>query len=125
MLFAVVVSAAFVAGCGGSTGGAARVQAPVDWRGRTHVDVDATSDRFVSADVVISPGTTVTWHNRDTVVHNIRAASGAVGFGGTFGADSAAFGPGATYAYTFAKLGDYPYTCTIHPGMTGSIRVVA
>ena len=39
--------------------------------------------------------------------------------------DSAAFGPGATYAFTFATLGGYPYTCTIHPGMTGSIRVVA
>ena len=125
MLFAVAVCAALMAACGGSTGGAARAQAPVDWRGRTHVDVDATSDRFVPADVVINPGTTVTWHNRDAVVHNIRAASGAAGFGGAFGADSAAFGPHTTYAFTFTKLGDYPYTCTIHPGMTGSIRVAA
>jgi plastocyanin len=114
-----------MAACGGSTGGSSRAQAPVDWRGRTHVDVDATSDRFLPADIVISRGTTVTWHNRDAVVHNIQAASGAVNFGGTFGADAAAFGPGATYAFTFTKLGDYPYTCTIHPGMTGSVRVEA
>jgi plastocyanin len=89
------------------------------------VDVDATSNQFVPSEIVINPGTTVTWHNRDATAHDIRAASGAVDFGGAFGAGTDAFGPGATYAFTFTKLGDFAYTCTIHPGMTGDVRVAA
>jgi plastocyanin len=110
------------AGCGGSTGGASR-QAVADLRRRTHVDVDAMSNRFVPSDIVINPGTTVTWHNRDPGTHNIRAASAAGDFGAFFGASTDAFGPGATYSFTFTKPGDFPYTCTIHPGMTGNVRV--
>jgi plastocyanin len=123
VLCLVVCVAAGAACASSTTGGASRQQAPVDWRGHTHVDVDATSDRFVPAEIVISPGTTVTWHNRDTVTHNIQAVQGTVDLGGTFGADSGAFGPGTTYAFTFTKLGDFAYTCTIHPSMTGDVRV--
>ena len=111
------------AACGGSTGGTPPQQAVVDWRGRTRVDVDATSNQFLPTQIVVNPGTTVTLHNRDAITHNIRPASGAVDFGGVFGADSGAFGPGTTYAFTFTKLGDFAYTCTIHPGMIGDVRV--
>ena len=111
------------AACGGSTGGTSARQAAVDWRGRTRVDVDARSNQFSPTEIVINPGTTVTWHNRDAITHNIRSVSGAVDFGGAFGADSGAFGPGTTNSFTFTKLGDFAYTCTIHPGMIGDVRV--
>ncbi len=81
------------------------------------------SNRFDPAEIVINPGTTVTWHNRDAITHNIAPAPGAVDFGGAFGADSGAFGPRATYAFTFKKAGDFAYECTIHPGMIGDVRV--
>jgi plastocyanin len=87
------------------------------------VDVDARSNQFSPTEIVINPGTTVTWHNRDAITHNIHAAAGAVGRGGAFGADADAFGPGTTYSFTFTREGDFEYTCTIHPGMTGDVRV--
>jgi plastocyanin len=47
-----------------------------------------------------------------------------VDFGGQFGADVGDFGPGATYSFTFKKLGqNFLYACTIHTGMTGKVRV--
>ena len=111
------------AACGSSTTKAPPTQAPVDLRGRAQVDVDAKSNRFTPATVVVDPGTTVTWHNRDAITHNIHTAPGAADFGGAFGAESGAFGPGKTYSFRFEKIGNFDYTCTIHPGMTGTVQV--
>ena len=40
-----------------------------------------------------------------------------------FGVDTADFGPGASYSFTFAKPGTYTYTCTIHTLMDGTVQV--
>jgi plastocyanin len=90
---------------------------PVDARGRAHVDIDAPDNVFTPAEIIISPGTTVTWHNRDTVAHNIKSADGV------FGVDAGPFGSGASYSFTFRKAGTFDYTCTFHAGMDGDVRV--
>jgi plastocyanin len=101
----------------GSSSSKASTQQPVDGRGRTHVDIDAPDNVFTPPDITISPGTNVTWHNRDTVAHNIKSADGS------FGVDAGRFGPGASYSFTFRKAGTFDYTCTIHAGMAGQVRV--
>jgi plastocyanin len=57
--------------------------------------------------------------------HNIQKSADAVDFGAPFGVQAGAFGPGATYSFTFNKVGEFHYTCTIHTLMNGSVRVVA
>jgi plastocyanin len=64
--------------------------------------------------VTISAGSSVTWMNTDTVTHTATSDSGA--FSGNLA-------PGATYSYTFPAKGTYPYHCTQHPGMMGTVVV--
>ena len=126
-LLAALFAAFLLPACGSSTPKAAPPQPPVDYRGKKNVDVYAEQSNgyvFSPAEIVINPGTTVTWHNNDNVAHNIKKAVDTVDFGGMFGADAGDFGPGKTYSFTFKKLGvDYLYTCTIHTGMNGKVRV--
>jgi len=37
--------------------------------------------------------------------------------------DSGSLGPGASYTFTFAGAGSYPYHCSIHPTMVGTITI--
>jgi plastocyanin len=41
--------------------------------------------------------------------------------GGTF--DSKALAAGKTWTYRAQKKGDYPYVCTLHPTMSGTLHV--
>jgi plastocyanin len=72
---------------------------------------------FTPASLTIAVGDTVTWTNDDPVVHTVTSTTGAF--------DSGDLDQGATYSMTFAAAGDYPYLCTPHPSMTGTIHVVA
>lgn len=57
-------------------------------------------------------GDTVIWTNIDFVAHNVS--------GGSFASGNFASG---TFSHTFAAPGTYSYLCTLHSGMTGTIRV--
>lgn len=68
----------------------------------------------------ISVGQTITWTNAGSVIHNVTSAGG-------FTSSPPDLSPGASYPSTgglvFNTPGDYPYQCTHHAGMTGTIRV--
>ena len=98
---------------------------PVDERGTRQVSIIAAGSQFTPPDVIVSPGTTVTWRNQDVQAHNVKKAADALDFGGDFGVDAPQFGPGASYSFTFRKVGTFPYTCTIHTLMNGTVRVEA
>jgi plastocyanin len=70
---------------------------------------------FTPATLSISVGTTVTWTNTDSVTHTVTADQG------TF--DSSNLSPGTTFSFTFSQAGSYPYHCSIHPSMMGTILV--
>ena len=72
---------------------------------------------FTPAELTVPVGSTVTWVNRHPANHNVVADDG------TFA--SPLFGQGQTYSYTFTGPGEYPYLCSIHPSMRGTIIVVA
>ena len=125
LVFAAVVA---LAACGGGGSGSApptAPPAPVDRRGEANVEVVAQGNLFVPETVIVSPGTTVTWKNADTIAHNVKKAAPAQDFGGPFGVEVGGFGPGATYSFTFANPGTYDYFCTIHTGMVGTVQVDA
>jgi plastocyanin len=123
---AIVVTALllFSAGCGSSSKKTRPVQPALDWRGRSAVDIDATDNLFTPPNIIISPGTKVTWHNKGAVAHNIQKATDLLDFGAPFGVGISAFGPGASYSFTFKKVGTlYSYACTIHTDMSGHVDV--
>ncbi len=60
-------------------------------------------------------GTTVTWTNSDDIPHT------SVSTDGVF--KSKVLDTDEKFSYTFTKAGTYPYYCTIHPKMTGTIVV--
>jgi plastocyanin len=70
---------------------------------------------FTPATLTVTAGTTVTWKNEDDSPHRIGDKNG------TF--KSAALDTDDTFSHTFAAPGEYPYICTIHPYMVGTIIV--
>jgi amicyanin len=77
---------------------------------------------FVPPAISVAPGTTVTWVNKDSVDHEIvNDASGSTAEGAIF--KSPVIPEDGTYSFTFTSQGIYPYHCTIHPAMKGTITV--
>jgi plastocyanin len=121
----LVVALPGLAACGSSSKSSSSAPTPTDLRGKTAVQVDAKSNQFNPASIIIDAGTKVTWTNSDSVAHNVKKSADAVDFGAPFGVDLDAFGPGKTYSFTFTKAGMYAYQCTVHSLMTGSVDVRA
>src|SRR4051812_35511551 len=76
-------------------------------------------DNFTFNDpvVTVKPGTTVTWTNRDDIPHTVVAKDGSF--------KSKVLDTGDRFSFTFAKVGQFGYFCSIHPHMTGTIVVKA
>jgi plastocyanin len=70
---------------------------------------------FAPAALTVTPGATVTFENRDDMVHSI------VGVGGSF--RSKALDTGDKFSFTFDKPGEYAYFCGLHPYMKGKVVV--
>jgi len=79
--------------------------------------VGVNIDNFVFGPQTISVpvGATVTWTNKDDIPHT------SVSTDGVF--KSKVLDTDETFSYTFTKAGTYPYYCTIHPKMTGTVVV--
>lgn len=70
---------------------------------------------YVPGDLNVTVGTTVTWRNTDSVSHT--STSDATGW------NSGVVAPGGQFSFAFQTAGTFPYRCTIHPGMVGTIVV--
>lgn len=70
---------------------------------------------FGPAALTVARGTTVTWKNDDGIVHTATSDTGAW--------DSGNISAGGTKSVTFNTAGTFPYHCTVHPMMTGTIVV--
>jgi plastocyanin len=79
------------------------------------VEVVASDNTFTSADVTISVNGTIRWRNAGTVEHNSTSATALWSSGN--------LAPGATFEHQFTQAGVFNYSCTLHPGMAGVIRV--
>jgi plastocyanin len=69
---------------------------------------------FQPAQLTVKVGTTVTWKNHDDIPHTIVSA-------GKFRSKTLDTDDG--FSFTFTAAGDYKYFCSLHPHMTGMIKV--
>jgi len=84
---------------------------------RAHCEeTTVTIDNFTFAppELTVKVGTTVTWKNHDDIPHTIVSA-------GKF--RSKALDTDDSYSFTFTTAGAYAYFCSLHPHMTGTIKV--
>jgi plastocyanin len=101
--FALASLALLVPACGGSSGGGTAEPG--------HVNV--VDNAFKPSTIEVSIGDTVTWDFKGGSQHNVTAD--------TF--KSVTLGKGKTFTHTFNSAGTFSYTCTLHTGMTGKVKV--
>ena len=70
---------------------------------------------FAPVEISVSAGTTVTWTNRDDIPHTVVSTDKVF--------KSKVLDTDDKYSYTFTKPGTYPYFCSVHPKMTGTVVV--
>jgi plastocyanin len=129
-LFALVL-VGYTLGCGGggtgpSSGGTpsgGTPNNPAAPSGSTSNSVNVINNSFDPGATTVAAGTTVTW-TWDTCTND--------GYGGTTCADhTVTFDDGVgsarqsrgSYQRSFTAAGTYPYHCTVHSGMSGSVTV--
>jgi plastocyanin len=82
-----------------------------------------TDDAYEPNPVQISVSDTVTWTNDDTTPHTVTSGANAQA-DGIF--DSDIMAAGETFEHTFTEgPGEYPYYCTLHPNMVGTVSVIS
>ena len=70
---------------------------------------------FVPNPVTLSVAGVLTWANTDSNTHDMVSDTGLW--------DSGRMASGASYQFTFSSRGSFPYHCSIHPGMVGTVVV--
>ena len=73
------------------------------------------SNSFNPNPVEVKVGETVTWINDDSGRHTVTSKDGVF--------NSELMGRGQSFSYTFDKAGEYPYSCSPHPNMVGTVVV--
>jgi len=119
----VLVIVLATAACGGgSDTGAADTTPATEASSATAVPQAMTAEvsieafAFMSDDLTIPAGTTVTWTNDEgAIAHTTTSDDGLW--------DSNTLEPGEQFSFTFEDPGTYTYFCSIHPSMTATITV--
>jgi plastocyanin len=109
-----------LSGCGGDGGskaadGKAAERDAAEVRGGTPVAI--TNFVYEPQELQVPPGTKVTWTNKDSAPHDVQDLS-----------DlkipiSTELLEGYSFSITYEKPGTYPYNCSLHPFMTGTVKV--
>jgi plastocyanin len=111
----LAVAGTLAAGCGGgggsSSGGSTTTSAGGQGGGNA-VTIDNLA--FSPTTLNVKTGQQVTWTNKQDIAHTVTADGGAFDH---------QMPPGATFSFTFAKAGSFPYHCNIHPSMTATVQV--
>ena len=67
--------------------------------------------------ISLATQTSVRWGNADSFTHNLVADGASPEFA------SGNIAPNTAYSHIFTTAGSYPYHCTLHPSMVGTITV--
>jgi plastocyanin len=107
VLALLLLTFGLLAGCGSS--------GPATTAAGNGSQVIMTNRAYDPQEITVKVGDTVTWVNQDAPKHDVVADNGEF--------KSSLFDKGQSFGYTFTKAGTYPYHCSIHPGMTGTVVV--
>ncbi|HET9012820.1 MAG TPA: plastocyanin/azurin family copper-binding protein [Gemmatimonadaceae bacterium] len=120
MRFRLVSALLIAAACGGGGGSDGGPTAPIiPSTPATPVattSVSLQSNLFNPENIVVSPSAVVTFTNNDNIAHNVVFANQAIGSVGQWSSGDRTITMPAT-------AGTYSYTCTIHAGMNGTVKV--
>ena len=75
---------------------------------------DGSRRRFAPSSVTVSRGTKVKWVNAGDLTHTTTSNDGLW---------DERLDPGDTFARRFRRTGTFSFHCSIHPEMTGTVRV--
>ena len=94
----------------GSTSVTAADQPPA-----ANAEVKIDNFSFGPQTVTVPVGATVIWINHDDIPYTVVSTDGVF--------KSKVRDTDEKFSYTFAKAGTYPYFCSVHPKMTGTVVV--
>ena len=129
--FTIAVALAACSGGGGTptnapgTQAAAGSQAPAATTGGSAVCADSTGTTTVNATVggfkwepvSAKVGDVITWTNSDSAPHRVALDDGSCTMSGNIA------GSGGKASLVFSAAGTYPFHCTVHPTMKGTITI--
>ena len=81
---------------------------------RTQVTIETLE--YSPETIEIRKGDTVKWVNNDLAPHTVTSQTSDI-------FNSGAIDPDASWSYTFSQPGTFPYYCTFHPEMKGTVTV--
>jgi plastocyanin len=129
-----VAAAVVLAGCAGSDSGTTKPETAASTspgavaNGTVNAATPAGNSavtvkqfQFMPADLTVPAGTNVTWTNQDDILHT--ATSGATPGTADGNFDGQMDGRGKSFSHVFDKPGRYPYFCSRHTSMTGTVVV--
>ena len=102
-------------GCNAAAGGGGARQLSDTAPQPTSAEVKIDNFSFGPATLTVAVGTTVTWTNRDDIPHTVVSTDKVF--------KSKVLDTDEKFSFTFDKPGTYPYFCSIHPKMTGTVVV--
>jgi len=110
----VMIAMTSGAAAGATSQAAAKPAAKGAAKAATHkVTIEGT--RFDAADLTVNAGDSIVWENKDPYPHTATSKTG--------GFDSKDIASEKSWKYVAKKKGDFPYVCTIHPSMKGTLHV--
>jgi plastocyanin len=112
----LVILSCMAAGCYSSPTPTATTAPPAPAGGGNSVTIKNFA--FDPSLLTVKTGTVVTWVNNDGVPHALVSDAGSPA---AFSSDT--LSTGTSYTFTFTQAGTYPYHCSIHPSMKGTIIV--
>ena len=79
------------------------------------MEVKIDNFTFGPAELTVMVGTTITWTNRDDIPHTVVSTDKVF--------KSKVLDTDERFSFTFSTPGTFPYFCSIHPKMTGTVVV--
>jgi plastocyanin len=108
-----------LAACSGGSGAATTGPAASVCNDSTGTTVVAATvqNKTWSQPINAKVGDVITWTNADAVPHKVALDDGSCMMGANIAPS------GGTASLVFTKAGTYPFHCTVHPSMTGTITI--
>jgi plastocyanin len=115
--FRLVIALAVAAACGGGSDSPVNPIVPsTPTNPIATTSVSLQDDNFNPTNIVVAPSAVVTFTNNDRISHNVIFANPNI-------QSISEWTSGDRLATMPATAGTYSYTCTIHAGMNGTVKV--